>query len=266
MRREATPKLLTYGPAVLPALVTALQVGDPELNRAVIRRIVDKPRRFLDLGAAPAPYPEIPQPRLDPVPFVPLLIEFLADQDQHLASACCQTLAVIGVPRAEHAIPALREVATKTDKGARLRIAACRALHVFGSMSGVADSVFETYLPYIRSQDPETVRQCIRLFGLLGERAENCVAPLIEMFDSSKVVARNASGALAAIALPALPGLIKVLRAENTASRLWSVRTLGKLGDRAQGAIQALHRVASEDSDEGVRDAAQLVLSKIRRQ
>lgn len=263
VRLAVTPRLLVYGAAGLPALVTALQIGDSKLNGAVIKLIVGKPRRFLELGAAPIKYPEIPRPLMDPVPFVPLLIEYVNGKDRRLASACCRTLAEIGSPRAEHAIPILRAVVTKADKPARVRIAGCHALLAFGSMSGVEDSNLETFLPYFRSQDARLVKECVELFGLLGVRAESCIAPLAKMFEAGEDIASNASDAIAAIGPVALPELIKSLREKSTVRRLWSVHTLGRLGERARDASPALRRIASEDTDDSVREAAHYALAKI---
>ena len=179
--RAATPKLLPYGPAVLPAVVSALQRGDAALNRAVIRQVASHPRRFLDLGAAQPAYPGVPRLLLDPVPFVPLLIEFVQDQDVELASSCCVALGVIGVPRAEHAIAVLREVLIETGNQPRLRLAACEALFAFGALSGVPDAAFLAMPDYLRARDPLVVQRCTRLLGLLGDRADVCVPPLIGM-------------------------------------------------------------------------------------
>ena len=263
-RREAAVKLLPYGPASLPALIAALQLGDDALNREVARRISDNPSRFLHLDDVIVAYPGIPKPRLDPVPFVPLLMEYIRDSDPFLASACCRALGAIGLPRAEHAIPALREIVVGGKDSPHARIAGFEALLALGIISGLPEAKIKTFLPYFGSKQPGVAKQCARLFGLLGTHAEPHVDSLVELLGSGKIASHHASDALVRLGSVALPGLVKALRNDRSPIRLRAVQTLSVLGSRAVDAITALHRVASDDADDQVREAAHLALSKIQ--
>ena len=263
-RREAAVSLLPYGSASLSALIKALQLGDDALNREVARRISKNPRRFLQVDDAITTYPEIPKPRLDPVPFVPLLMEYLRDSDRLLAGACCRALGAIGLPRVEHAVPVLREIVVGDKEGPHVRIAGLEALLALGAISGLPEDNTKTFLPYFRSRQPGIAKQCARLFGSLGIHAEPYVGSLVEMLGSGKDVASHAGDALFRMGPIALPGLVKALQSDRTPVRLRAVQILSALGPRAVDAIPGLHQAASDDADERVRKAAHLALSKIQ--
>jgi HEAT repeat protein len=145
------------------------------------------------------------------VPAVPALVEALADEDEEVRRRCSAALAAVGEPAVPALIKALRH---QTNV---VRLEAARTLEELGSVA--------------RAAVPE-------LTALLGDAGadvalrQHCAAAL---------------GAVGAEAAPAVPTLLRTIRAEQPALRDQSARALGRIGAVTPEVVPALLAALKDD-------------------
>ncbi len=114
----------------------------------------------------------------------------------------------------------------------------------------------------VETADPGTRYLAAMALSKIGDEAENAVPVLLQALRADDMFLRMATtGALIAIGVPAVSGLIRALFDQNAAVRRASAKALGKIGSK--DAINAL-KVAVNDSDPGASRLAAEALARLQ--
>ena len=184
-------------------------------------------------------------------PAVPSLIASSRDPDVGVRIGAVGVLGKTGDSRAvDSLITALR------DQDAGVRKSAAEALGKIGNARAV-----KPLITALRDQEAGVRRSAAGALGKIGNA--KAIKSLISVLsDSEASVQRCAAEALEKIGKPAVKPLIAELRALETQVRWFAADILGRLGDNR--ALPELERVAREDKDIFVADAARNAIARIR--
>lgn len=266
VRREAVLALLDFGPAATKGVVQALQSNDGALKKSVVQKLAREPARYLAIDDGVAlHYPQLPRPRMQPVPFLPFLIEFAQGDDAELAGLAIDALTGIGSPTADRFLPALVQLSEKQTNDADFRISICNALIAFKAIASRSDTYVQSFLPYLASEDGMTAARTLSLLRRLGETASPCVPKLIEWLDGGGSRAETASKALVAIGPATLEALLAALGHDVANRRAWAAFTIGFFGAAAAPAVAALQEAQADDPVAAVKEMAEQALTRIER-
>jgi len=113
----------------------------------------------------------------------------------------------------------------------------------------------------VEEADPGTRYLAAMALSKIGDEAESAVNSLLIALRADDMFLRMAvTGALIAIGVPSVSGLIRALFDQSAAVRRASAKALGKIGSK--DAINAL-KVASKDGDPGVSRLAAEALARL---
>ena len=225
---------------------------------------------------------------------VNVLIDGLRDPDENVRRLVLSLLDVLE-DKSEPALPALIKVLKDSDRVAR--ILAANLAGRFGQKAKAAVPILETWvgskdrsshikalgnimmidptravdlLPVLtealESDDDRMRREAIWVIGSLGELARAAIPALKPLLDDHSTVSMSASDAIHEITddpTDAIMVGLKLLDHEEWLQRYVGAEHLQSLGPKASSAITRLRRVATDDEDDGVRNAAQMALHKI---
>jgi HEAT repeat protein/energy-coupling factor transporter ATP-binding protein EcfA2 len=260
VRRHAAEALRNIGVPAVPLLVASLHDPDAGIRRSAVEvlgkigdsRAVDSlitALRDRDVGVRKSAAEALG--KIGDARAVKPLIGALRDQDTGVRRSAAEALGKIGNARAvKPLIGALR------DQDTGVRRSAAEALGKIGDASAV-----KPLITALRDQDTGVRRSAAEALGKIGDA--RAVKSLISVLrDSEASVQRRAAEALEKIGEPSIKPLIAELRAPETQVRWFAVDILGRLGDAR--ALPELERVAREDKDVFVADAARKAIARIR--
>jgi len=156
----------------------------------------------------------------------------------------------------------------KDDTAVSVRAAAAQALGTLW-MRGVVEArnAIPNLIDALNDKESRVREESVKALMLIGtDRKDLVVEQLIALLgDRTKGNELEAAMALGVLGDPkAVPALIATLDHSHPATRLYVVNALGKIGQEAKDALPKLEAIAKEDKDEGVRQAAERAINKIK--
>jgi HEAT repeat protein len=192
------------------------------------------------------------------------LIALLGDTDPRTRRAAAEALWFFGDKADEAAKPLLKLLG---EDDSNVRNAAAKTLGHIGTGAQVA---IEPLIKLLQDPKFPDSRQAVaEALGQFGDKAEKAIGPLTllladhdSQYGTPTALAQAASDALASIGEKSIEPLIKMLVDPSPVTRQMAARTLGKMGYRAEKAIEPLCKLLRYEDRES-HDAAASALGQI---
>ena len=237
---DAFDALHKYGDELVEALIDALHDPDNDVRMLVLSL-------FWELGD-------------EAEPALPALINLLEDSDRVARILAADLVGRFG-KKAKAAVPILETWIGSKDPS---------HIKAVGNIMMIDPSRVDDLLPLLidtlQSDDGRIQCEAVWMAGSLGELAQAAIPVLKRLLHHHSTVSMSASDAIHEITgdpTDAIMVGLKLLDHQEWLQRYVGAEHLQSLGPKASSAITRLRRVATDDEDNGVRNAAQMALRNI---
>jgi HEAT repeat protein len=238
---DAFAALHKYGDELIEALIDALHDPDNDVRMLVLSL-------FWELGDKAEPA-------------LPALIKVLEDSDRVARILAADLVGRFG-EKAKAAVPILETWIGSKDQSSHVK--------ALGNIMMIDPSRVDDLLPLLidtlQSDDGRIQCEAVWMAGSLGELAQAAIPVLKRLLHHHSTVSMSASDAIHEITgdpTDAIMVGLKLLDHQEWLQRYVGAEHLQSLGPKASSAIPRLRCVATDDEDDGVRNAAQMALHNI---
>jgi HEAT repeat protein len=238
---DACDALREYGEALVDVLTDALCDPDEDVRRLVLSLL------------------DVLEDKCEPA--LPALIKVLKDSDRVARILAADLLGQRG-QKAKAAVPILETWVGSKDRSSHIK--------ALGNIMRIDPSRVDDLLPLLidtlQSEDGIFQLEAVWMIGCLGEMALAAIPALKRRLHDHSTVSMSASDAIHQITgdpADAIMVGLKLLDHAEWLQRYVGAEHLRDLGSQACSAIPRLRRAATDDTDDGVRNAAKMALHKI---
>lgn len=186
-------------------------------------------------------------------------LEALTSDSVEARREAALALGQVGRRTEAEAIPALQKALADPDAFVRLHAAAA-----LGTIGPRAAATVPSLVERLADRDPMVADGAAKALGRLGAKASAALSKALDPQESPEDVRVLAAFALGGLGADGVSPLLRGLNDRSAAVRRTTARALGKSGGLAASAVKPLERLAEQDPDPRVRQAAAAAVRSIR--